>query len=180
MSRCLTDRAMTRVLAELGTAEERAHLAVCAACAARHRRREGEMAEIAHVLAATPEPRARTARAATPWIAVAATATAVAAGVWLSIETGTRVETPPVRDPRIARALADITTALFSVDGEPRGPVAAPEPDAMHETGCEAAARVAGIYCADAAVGLDEGTGALDVGIGGPAAAGEDGRGEGA
>ena len=52
MKRCLTDRALTRVLAELGKPDELAHLAVCAPCAARYRRLESEMAEVAHVLAA--------------------------------------------------------------------------------------------------------------------------------
>jgi hypothetical protein len=60
MKRCLTDRALTRVLAELGKPDEHAHLAVCRACAARYRRLQNEMTEIADVLAATPGPRVRT------------------------------------------------------------------------------------------------------------------------
>ena len=41
MSRCLSDDALERLEAELASVAERAHLAGCAACTARHRRIRG-------------------------------------------------------------------------------------------------------------------------------------------
>ena len=61
MSRCLSDDALERDLAELASVAERAHLAGCAACATRHRRIRGELALITGVLRDTPEPRTRPA-----------------------------------------------------------------------------------------------------------------------
>ena len=46
MSRCLSDKALMRVMAELATPAEQAHLAACAACAARWREVSGEMGRI--------------------------------------------------------------------------------------------------------------------------------------
>jgi hypothetical protein len=182
MKRCLTDRALTRLLAELGKPDERAHLAVCALCAARYRRLESEMAEVAHVLAATPWPHVRTMPATGQWIAAAAALAAVVAGVWFSMETGSRIQVPPSspRDPQVAAAMADINSALFSLDGEPRGPAAALELDATHEADCETTTPLAGIYCAGGALGLGEGTGALDLEVGGQSTSGAEGRDEGA
>ena len=42
------------MFAELGTPDERAHLAACAACAIRFGRLQSEMAEIVEVLSGTP------------------------------------------------------------------------------------------------------------------------------
>lgn len=182
MKRCLTDRALTRLLAELGKPDELAHLAVCAPCAARYRRLESEMAEVAHVLAATPWPRVRTMPATGRWIAAAAALAAVVAGAWFSMETGSRIHVPPwsARDPQVATAMADITSALFSVDGEPRGPAAALELDATHEADCETTTPIAGIYCAGGALDLGEGTGALDLEVNGQSTSRAEGRDEGA
>ena len=182
MKRCLTDRALTRLLAELGKPDERAHLAVCAPCTARYRRLESEMAEVAYVLAATPWPRVRTMPATGRWIAAAAALAAVVAGAWFSMETGSRIQVPPLspRDPQVATAMADITSSLFSVDGEPRGPAAALELDATHEADCETTTPIAGIYCAGGALGLGEGTGALDLEVNGQSTSRAEGRDEGA
>jgi hypothetical protein len=182
MKRCLTDRALTRLLAELGKPDERAHLAVCAPCAARYRRLESEMAEVAYVLAATPWPRVRMMPATGRWIAAAAALAAVVAGVWFSMETGSRIQVPPLspRDPQVATAMADINSALFSVDGEPRGPAAALELDATPEADCETTTPIAGFYCAGGALGLGEGTGALDLEVHGQSTSGAEGRDEGA
>lgn len=182
MKRCLTDRALTRVLAELGKPDERAHLAACLACAARCRRLQNEMAEIAHVLAATPEPRVRTMPATRRWIAAAATLAAVVAGAWLSRETGSRIPVPPgsPRDPQMATAMADITAVLFSVDGEPRRRAVSLEPDATHEADCETTAPIAGIYFPGGALGLGEGADALDLEVNGQSSGHAEGRDEGA
>src|SRR5207247_7194987 len=57
MSRCLSDEALMRVVAELATPAERAHLAACPACGARRSRLEGELDGIRQVLVTTAEPR---------------------------------------------------------------------------------------------------------------------------
>ena len=182
MKRCLTDRALTRLLAELGKPDERAHLAVCAPCTARYRRLESEMGEVAYVLAATPWPRVRTMPTTGRWIAAAAALAAVVAGAWFSMETGSRIHVPPwsARDPQVATAMADITSALFSVDGEPRGPAAALELDTTREADCETTTPLAGIYCAGGALGLGEETGALDLEVNGQSTSRAEGRDEGA
>jgi len=182
MKRCLTDRALNRLLAELGKPDERTHLAVCTHCAARYRRLESEMAEIAHVLAATPESRVRTMPATGRWIAAAAALAAVVAGAWFSLETGSRIQVAPgsPRDPQMATAMANITSALFSVDGEPRGSAAALELHVTHEADCETTTPIAGIYCAGGALGLGEGTGALDLEVNGQSSSPTEGRDEGA
>lgn len=182
MKRCLTDRALIRLLAELGKPDERTHLAVCTHCAARYRRLESEMAEIAHVLVATPEPRVRTMPTTGRWIAAAAALAAVVAGAWFSLETGSRIQVPPgsPRDPQVATAMVDITSALFSVDGEPRGSAPALELDVPHEADCETTAPIAGIYCAGGALGLGEETGALDLEVNGLSTGRAEGRDEGA
>jgi hypothetical protein len=182
MKRCLTDRALTRLLAELGKPDERAHLAVCAPCAARYRRLESEMAELAYVLTATPWPRVRTMPATGRWVAATAALAAVVAGAWLSMETGSRIQVTPLsrRESQAMTAMADITSALFSVDGEPRGPAAALELDATREADCETTTPIAGIYCAGGALGLGEGTGALDLEVDGQSTSPAEGRDEGA
>ena len=157
MRRCPTDRALTRVLAELGTADEHAHLATCLPCAARYRRLQNEMREIADVLAATPEPRQPMIPASGRWLAAAALA-AVAAGVWLSWETGSLVPPGLPRDRQARTAMADITTVLFSVDGEPRRSSFGLEPTAPPETDCDTTTPTVGIYCTGGALGLGEGS----------------------
>jgi hypothetical protein len=182
MKRCLTDRALTRLLAELDKPDERAHLAACALCTARYRRLESEMAEVAEVLATTPWPRVRTMPASGRWIAAAAALAAVVAGLWFSMETGSRIQVPPSspRESQAMAAMADINSALFSVDGEPRGPAAALELDATHEADCETTTPITGIYCAGGALGLGEGTGALDLEVDGQFTRSAEGRDEGA
>ena len=177
MTECLSDRALTRVLAELGTRDERAHLAACVACATRFGRLQGEMAEIVEVLSGTPEPRLRVRQGAGRWVATGAALAAVAVAALFWIETGSRTRVRPASDEtrQVAVALADISSALFSVDGEPRRPSASLERDEPFEGGCETATRLDRIDCADGALALGEETGALDLEINGvPAWRGED------
>ena len=177
MTRCLSDRALTRVLTELGTRDERAHLAACASCATRFGRLQGEMAEIVEVLSGTPEPRLRVMPGAGRWVATAAALAAVAVAALFWIETGSRTRVRPASDEtrQVAVALADISSALFSVDGEPDRPGASLEPDEAFEGGCETATQLDRIDCGDGALALGEETGALDLEInGGPAWRGED------
>ena len=124
MSRCLSDEALERVLAELASVAERAHLAGCAACAARHRRIRGELALIAGVLRDTPEPRMRPAPARRPrWMPATVGLAAVAAAllIWVEVAVWRAVTpVPPTMQPHeVAAILADVSAALFSVSGDP-------------------------------------------------------------
>jgi hypothetical protein len=121
MTQCLSDEALTRALAGLASDAERAHLAVCAACLARRQHADADLAQITLTLATTPEPAARRARAPRRWMAIAA-ASAVAAVALLWIEvTAWRVvhRLPDTAQAEEMAALADVSTTLFSVDGEP-------------------------------------------------------------
>lgn len=181
MTRCLTDRALTRLLADLGTPTDRAHLAVCAPCTARYRRLQSEISGIAHVLAATHEPRRRTVPAPRRWIAAAAVLATAVAGVWFWMETASWMLVPvrSLQDPVVSTAMTDLTAALFSVDGEPRRRTAPLVPDMTQEAGCETVTQMAGIHCADGLLGLGEGMGAPDLETHGPSAGRAEGQDEG-
>jgi hypothetical protein len=130
MMRCLSDTSLERLLADLGTADERAHLAACPACAARYQSMLADLATVARVLVTADPPAARPARPFRTWPSVAALA-AVAAGVLLWLVPGLLTPDPPVREEahhgQVAVTLADISSSLFSVDGEPE-PVPARSP----------------------------------------------------
>lgn len=55
-------------------------------------------------------------------------------------------------------AMADITSVLFSVDGEPRRRGVGLEPNATPEADCDTSAPIAGMYCTGDTLGLGEGT----------------------
>lgn len=127
MSRCLSDEALERVEAELASVAERAHLAGCAACAARHRRIRGELALITGVLRDTAEPRTRPVAARRRrWMPATVGLAAVAAALLISVEVAVwRAVTPvpPTMQPHeVAAILADVSAALFSVSGDPATP----------------------------------------------------------
>lgn len=121
MSRCLSDAALARVMAELGTSDERAHLATCVTCARRYRALTHDVDVIRHVLATTPEPPARAvpqARRLVPIVA-ALSAVAVAVLLWIEVSVWRAVQPAPPAPEAITLALADVSAALFSVSGEP-------------------------------------------------------------
>ncbi|HEX4995733.1 MAG TPA: hypothetical protein VFX87_12205 [Methylomirabilota bacterium] len=140
MSRCLSDDALERVEAELAAVAERAHLAGCAACAARHRRMRGDLALIAGVLRDTPEPRTRPAPARRRrWMPATVGLAAVAAAllIWVEVAVWRAVTpVPPTMQPHeVAAILADVSAALFSVSGDPpaaTAPAAATEDPAVN------------------------------------------------
>ena len=153
MTPCLSDRALTRVAADLGTPGECAHLAACPACAARSRRLDGQIDAIVRVLTTTREPAPRPAPVARRWVAAGVTACLVAmaaAGISTRHETRPR----PERGPQIALGLADITAVLLSVDGEPVS-AAAFVRDGVPDAACEGRSRDDDIDCADP-LGPDE------------------------
>ena len=117
--RCLSDAALERLVADLATAEERAHLAGCLTCTGRHRRIVDDLGAVARVLMTErPAPRARAATRRR-W-AVAALVTAAAAVLWTGAGQwwpGRALRATPPQ--QVAVALADISSVLFSVDGEP-------------------------------------------------------------
>lgn len=124
MSRCLSDDALERVEAELAAVVERAHLAGCAACAARHRRIRDDLALIAGVLRDTPEPRTRPAPARRRrWMpaTIGLAAGAAALLIWVEVAVWRAVTpVPPTMQPHeVAAILADVSAALFSVSGDP-------------------------------------------------------------
>jgi hypothetical protein len=124
MSRCLSDDALERVEVELASVAERAHLAGCAACAARHRRIRGELALITGVLRDTPEPRTRPAPTRRRrWLPATVGLAGVAAAllIWVEVAVWRAVTpVPPTMQPHeVAAILADVSAALFSVSGDP-------------------------------------------------------------
>lgn len=123
MSRCLSDEALERDLAELASVAERAHLAGCAACAARHREIRAELALITGVLRDTPEPRTRAIPAGRRWMPATVALAAVAAAllIWVEVAVWRAVTpVPPTMQPQeVAAILSDVSAALFSMSGDP-------------------------------------------------------------
>jgi hypothetical protein len=124
MTRCLSDDALERVEAELASVAERAHLAGCAACAARHRQIRGELAVITGVLRDTPEPGTRPAPARrVRWMPATMGLAAVAAAllIWVEVAVWRAVTPvpPTMQAQEVAAILADVSAALFSVSGDP-------------------------------------------------------------
>jgi len=124
MTRCLSDDALERVEAELASVAERAHLAGCAACAARHRQIRGELALITGVLRDTPEPGTRPAPARrVRWMPATVGLAAVAAAllIWVEVAVWRAVTPvpPTMQAQEVAAILADVSAALFSVSGDP-------------------------------------------------------------
>jgi hypothetical protein len=125
MSGCLSDHALTRVHADLGSIAERAHLAACAACTARSRQMRRDLDLITAVLRDTPEPIARPApgRAPRRWLPAAVGLSAAAAMllVWVEVAVWRAVTpVPPNMQPQeVAAILSDVSASLFSLSGDP-------------------------------------------------------------
>jgi hypothetical protein len=130
VSRCLSDDALTRVLAELATDAERAHAASCTGCARRARRVRHDLTTIAAVLSETPEPRARAAVLRRRWLpaAVGLSAAALALLLWVEVAVWRAVTpVPPTMQPQeVAAILADVSASLFSLTGGPVGAASTP------------------------------------------------------
>jgi hypothetical protein len=143
MSGCLSDAALTRVMAELGSIDEHAHLATCVTCTRRYRELSRDMDVIRHVLgtapapAPVPHPMARMRR----WvpITVALSAIGVAALLWIEVAVWRALQ--PAPEP-FTLALADVSAALFSISGEParalaQSPLQELTQDHDRDTACE-------------------------------------------
>jgi hypothetical protein len=162
MSPCLSDTALTRVMAELGTADERAHLATCVACTARYQEVTRDVDVIRRVLAATPELPARELPRTHRWVPIVAalSVVAVAALLWIEVAVWRAVQSAsPVPEP-IALALADVSAALFSVSGEParvlaQSPLQELTQDHEVDTACEGPGWLEESRCQDALDALE-------------------------
>ena len=121
--RCLSDDAMLRVASELGTPAQHSHLTSCASCAMRYRRWSGELGMIRQVLVTTDEPRrfAVPSRFRTVAGVAALSAAAVAALLWIEVTAWKAFQPEPdvASAAQLETTLADVTAALFSVEGEP-------------------------------------------------------------
>lgn len=121
---CLSDNALTRVHADLGSIAERAHLAACAACTARSRQLRRDLDLITAVLRDTPEPITAPApvRARRRWLpaAVGLSAAAAVLLVWVEVAVWRAVTPPPNMQPQeVAAILSDVSASLFSLSGDP-------------------------------------------------------------
>ena len=127
MSPCLSDDALDRVHADLGSIAERAHLAGCATCAERSRRLHRDLDLITAVLRDTREPltlpRTRIAPARRRWLpaAIGLSTAALALLVWVEVAVWRAVTpVPPTMQPQeVAAILSDVSASLFSVNGDP-------------------------------------------------------------
>jgi hypothetical protein len=159
MSRCLSDAALARVMAELGTPDERAHLATCVTCTGRYRGLTHDMDVIRHVLATTPEPAARAVPQARRWVPIVAalSAVAVAALLWIEVSVWRAVQPAPPAPEPVTLALADVSAALFSVSGEParvQSPLQELEQDDETNIACDGPEWLADSRCRGALGGL--------------------------
>jgi hypothetical protein len=166
MSRCLSDEALMRVLADLGTETDLSHLASCATCAARRRKVSGEVDRIRQVLLTTPEPLRRTARRPRRAIVAVAglTAVAVSALLWIEVAVWKTIQPSPdlTGVEQVEATLADVTASLFSVDGEPAPAFAESvvttglEQDSDTGTGCDEPQWLDEAECSDAVPDIEE------------------------
>jgi hypothetical protein len=127
MSPCLSDDALDRVHADLGSIAERAHLAGCAACTGRSRQLRRDLDLITAVLRDTREPLAlpltQIAPARRRWLpaAIGLSTAALALLVWVEVAVWRAVTPlPPTMQPQeVAAILSDVSASLFSVNGDP-------------------------------------------------------------
>jgi len=127
MSPCLSDDALDRVHADLGSIAERAHLAGCAACTGRSRQLHRDLDLITAVLRDTREPLAlpltQIAPARRRWLpaAIGLSTAALALLVWVEVAVWRAVTPlPPTMQPQeVAAILSDVSASLFSVNGDP-------------------------------------------------------------
>lgn len=127
MSPCLSDDALDRVHADLGSIAERAHLAACSACAERSRRLRRDLDLITAVLRDTREPLTlpltRIVPARRRWLpaAIGLSTAALALLVWVEVAVWRAVTpVPPTMQPQeVAAILSDVSASLFSVNGDP-------------------------------------------------------------
>lgn len=121
MSRCLTERRLVHLQAELGDPGEQAHVDGCPACAGRFEALTRDLDVLTGVLARGPMPHPRPQPSFRRWApAVAGTgALALAALLWVEVAVWRAVTyVPPSMRPEEASAmLTEVSLALFSLNG---------------------------------------------------------------
>jgi len=141
MKRCLSDKALMRLQAGEGSAEQRAHLGACGACGDRYRRLDRELETVRHVLLHTDEPKPIVVARKPSWLPVAAVAASlvVTLAVWGHLA-GRRPDAPGSAARRLQAEeasvfLREVSQTMFSIGGrltlsEPDVQVANPPADA--------------------------------------------------
>ena len=121
----LSERALVHAQAGLAEPAERQHLESCLTCARRAQGLARDLSVITRALDG-PAPRPRPAPAFRRWIPAAAlaTATALAALLWVEVAVWRAVTyVPPTMRPEEARAmLTQVSAALFSLHGDTAAP----------------------------------------------------------
>jgi hypothetical protein len=122
MKRCLSDKALMRLQAGDGSAEQRAHLSVCGACGDRDRSLDRELETVRHVLLYTDEPGASVARRPS-WVSAVAIAASlvVTVAVWGHLAVR-RPDAPgsaalQLQDEEASMFLREVSLTIFTIDG---------------------------------------------------------------
>ena len=122
MKRCLSDKAVMRLQAGDGNAEQRAHLSVCGACGDRYRSLDRELETVRHVLLQTDEPRASVARRPS-WVSAVAIAASLVVRVAVLGHLAVRrpdapgSAAPRLQDEEASMFLREVSLTIFTVDG---------------------------------------------------------------
>src|SRR5262249_48380804 len=123
LSRCLSEKTLMRLLAELGTPAQHAHVEVCPLCAARYVAITRDVDGIRKVLATT-RPMATRGWVVPTWppalgLLVAAAMITLLVSTEISLWHALHADPEDDAAQTMTTALADISTVLFSVYGEP-------------------------------------------------------------
>jgi len=122
MKRCLSDKALMRLQAGDGSAEQRAHLSVCGACGDRDRSLDRELETVRHVLLYTDEPRASVARRPS-WVSAVAIAASLVVTVAVLGHLAVRRPDAPssaalrLQDEEASVFLREVSLTIFTIDG---------------------------------------------------------------
>ena len=113
MSRCLSERAMMRVIAGGGRDAQQAHLAVCQQCDARYRAIGRDLDRVTQVLLHTEPQHRSPSLLARYWMpASAAAVAALALLVWVEITVWRAVT--PTQPEEVTAFLSDLSATMFS------------------------------------------------------------------
>ena len=138
MSRCLTDRRLVHLQADLGDARAHAHVEACPACAGRLDALTRDLDVVTAVLARGPVPHTRPVPSVRHWLPAAAGAggLALAALLWVEVTVWRAITyVPPSMRPEEASAmLTEVSLALFSLRGYAPAPAEAAEDPADEDT----------------------------------------------
>jgi len=113
MSRCLSERAVLRLVAGSGRESQWAHVRTCRECTARYQAIVSDLDRVTDVLLSTEPPRWSPSLASRYWLpATAAAMAGVVLLVWVEISVWRAVT--PAQTEGVAASLADISARMFS------------------------------------------------------------------